>query len=1230
MASWLPEEFRSKVLAASRIEIVVDNARRPKFSYTESVDPVQLVHFGSSWMKFTSCPSKEKKRLQLQTQTGTRWGNMPNSTDNKRFRRVTSDSSMLAGAAPRQPHRGGVPRVPERRSSASEDGSDDGMGNATWDAVMALQQPGNMSSLLSRLHPTSLTGGLLPLHEEEMTRRRENAFLRQSASESVLAARHAAPKIPRRGKAFATQGSTRSFGSCTTQSSGLSSNSSFCAPSGGGGSDGSNSMWDLTSVSSNHTDSSSLSGTNKSSNNPLLNKLNLTLSANKVPSVSVRKAPDRLGKSIVMHNDSFLLNRPSSPPRSNNTGKPTGEGLRMPKRRSSTGMSPAGASEIDRPPAPPLSGFLSAKLDRFQTAADSIAQSNIHPATRQQPGTPTAQAPKFRRASSERTFDVQSTPRASQRVSCTNVSPMSSNSPPCGGLRLPVRRSSVEDGSQSSPQKSGSIKTDGYLHAIVAEKSKTNLTSSSDRRGSASHSSRMSDSPSTNKSPGKPILTAHDSHDSSISGVTLPVSLRNEPMRRRGSALHSTSDKKSTSPQIPSRKPAATSKNRDAACTYQSQESSLSGATFPSVIPEPIMKRRKSASHSSRTADSTSTSTHSSTRRSLVVSRAFASATTMSEESCLSGMTFPHSLDVDAYVDNGSLEPHHEHAMHSPDNSMRSPIQHHNHGNSLIRITESPDIELKKPVRKPSSDGMPSILESPLSATKQNHRKGRRSPKSSKSPSSGSSSRSRGKVGTTIFSIDHPALELSTRSEDPTRLESERSPDQLRTRATRKLEHSRKRGGSVRHIRKSGIKVKAESQTSNSGRRGQRRDEGLHRMSSMPNIMKRSERLSRTTVRTGTPKVRPKLSRGTSEPSIEDNRNRKPRSPGKKRMSRPKLPRGSSVPALESTRSPKKKLGSGKRSPIKDRRNGMARVSSLSMLGVDSVDKSLVKDLGQQRGVRRNPSNDSMTPSECTDATAPLTPSTLDTPTKAQENPVESASSSVKKKKNHLKMVASSLGLGKLRSRLIKKKSVKGKTLATVSESESHTGVTAVVLPQKEHSLPDPHTPATPSVIQRKNISVPQTPATPMAPILMSETPNEQKVYARFARRHSIGTPRASSPVISEPRKRRSSMDHVAKRRGSANMIDMVDEAELQRRQHSIHLLGKTVKNRRKEDRTVLLNKIDGHSVVKKKTFSRRNSLNGSSSQRSMKSSPVSPGRQSAQFQGSPLPLPEMNIPLRC
>jgi len=67
----LPSDL-SHGLRSCRIKIVSDNAISQVHSWSELVQPpVQLAPFGSSWMKFGSCPAKVKDRMKLQV-TGTR------------------------------------------------------------------------------------------------------------------------------------------------------------------------------------------------------------------------------------------------------------------------------------------------------------------------------------------------------------------------------------------------------------------------------------------------------------------------------------------------------------------------------------------------------------------------------------------------------------------------------------------------------------------------------------------------------------------------------------------------------------------------------------------------------------------------------------------------------------------------------------------------------------------------------------------------------------------------------------------------------------------------------------------------------------------------------------------------------------------------------------------------------------------------------------------------------
>jgi hypothetical protein len=251
----LPLEMQLLVKAASDVVIIDDNARRPKYSHTEAVEPVQLVHFGSSWMKFTSCPSKEKKRMQLHSlgasRLKSRWGgstvqqsqsysnlNLHSGANGdaaasryneekptvSTLRRITSDSSVVSSSsrhsAPTLPSRGFSPRKPQRRTSNCGPGEEgEGMGNATWGTMASggarLGSTPHQADLMSRFHPSMLPRklpltGSSPIAKSSLTSRTDSFLLnsmgaeqdvksmRHVASETAMSSKHAAPRLPSR------------------------------------------------------------------------------------------------------------------------------------------------------------------------------------------------------------------------------------------------------------------------------------------------------------------------------------------------------------------------------------------------------------------------------------------------------------------------------------------------------------------------------------------------------------------------------------------------------------------------------------------------------------------------------------------------------------------------------------------------------------------------------------------------------------------------------------------------------------------------------------------------------------------------------------------------------------------------------------------------------------------------------------------------------------------------
>lgn len=161
IAMKLPGEVLSRINNADNVVVVEDNPRRPVFSQTESFEtPVQLVHFGSSWMKFASCPNKMKKRMQeavapLNPQS--RWGSRDSQPDLMRpspisastLRSAASDTSLSW----RQQE---APTKPRRRGSWNAQWDDNGLAAVTREKGSGFLPDGSPSKYIAR------SGSVLP------------------------------------------------------------------------------------------------------------------------------------------------------------------------------------------------------------------------------------------------------------------------------------------------------------------------------------------------------------------------------------------------------------------------------------------------------------------------------------------------------------------------------------------------------------------------------------------------------------------------------------------------------------------------------------------------------------------------------------------------------------------------------------------------------------------------------------------------------------------------------------------------------------------------------------------------------------------------------------------------------------------------------------------------------------------------------------------------------------
>jgi len=126
-----------KHMQSGSIDIVADNARSHKLSLSELMDPpVQLVPFGSSWMKISACPAIVKQKMKLQvpgtrlTKQQSRWRASGSNRNSFFPRKCQSDTniSLLHSSTPKMPFRRAS--ITQGTNSVVND-----MINASWDNV---------------------------------------------------------------------------------------------------------------------------------------------------------------------------------------------------------------------------------------------------------------------------------------------------------------------------------------------------------------------------------------------------------------------------------------------------------------------------------------------------------------------------------------------------------------------------------------------------------------------------------------------------------------------------------------------------------------------------------------------------------------------------------------------------------------------------------------------------------------------------------------------------------------------------------------------------------------------------------------------------------------------------------------------------------------------------------------------------------------------------------------
>jgi len=165
IVDFLPSEV-SKHLRSGAITIVGDNALSHKCSVSQQVQPpVQLVPYGSSWMKISSCPEMVKQKMKMQvpgtrlTRQENRWKTAVNykssSEQDHRFnsgfsRKSYSDTDILLSHC-------SSPKMPLRRASINHATmEEENTKNASWETDQSAVDP---SSLWKYLHPSMIPGG---------------------------------------------------------------------------------------------------------------------------------------------------------------------------------------------------------------------------------------------------------------------------------------------------------------------------------------------------------------------------------------------------------------------------------------------------------------------------------------------------------------------------------------------------------------------------------------------------------------------------------------------------------------------------------------------------------------------------------------------------------------------------------------------------------------------------------------------------------------------------------------------------------------------------------------------------------------------------------------------------------------------------------------------------------------------------------------------------------------
>ena len=1161
MIRLLPQEVRDRVQEASGVVIVDDNARRQEYSHTESVDPVQLVHFGSSWMKFTSCPSKEKKRMQLQglaigaSRGSTRWGssgsmvraqssstltdnnssrNMSHPRENQgsmALRRITSDSTMFSGAFPKQPSRELGLEKPQRRSSAEDDQETGGDSNATWGSP---PQQRVANPLMKRLGPP-VTG---------------SPGLRHAASETAISQKFAAPRLPsRRGSALKqpaqipSSNSTSGLRMPQRRGSGMENASWDSAPLG---------------ASASTISSQSMSST-KVSPKSLIRRFHPSMA----PSGVKRRSPKRSPATFSKHKDSFLLAsvgplyevdegfKPRGPSsgmenaswggsRADTTGAEAGRALmgRLAASRSLAGETKSGMPSGINHGIPSGSNH---DISRMSNATLRIDSNNDKPSVETfgdnhalsvvgGQGVPgnhnTIVNPLLQRAGMSRnpilsnaaskppitSLPTKTTSGVRRTTSDAGPSTQSPAIPTTtttgrrfslgpaalqGGLKIPIRRSSIDcDPEQMPSMKGGGLKSDSYLCAlsIIAEKSKSHDLTSTDI-STSTFGSNGNDG-QTSGSQLKIPSTDLLSADGSSSTVNAPVSASDV----------STNETHGRPVQHPLDQISSKAENENIGDRRLVMKRSLSARS--------MRKPQRRLSNESTPVE----------RRRPQFDRGF------SESALTAG---EHPLD-----------------------QISSKAENENIGDRRLVMKRSLSARsMRKPQRRLSNESTPverrrpqfdrGFSESALTAGENGSNESRsRDPKTAlhRKPTHPMMSPSKQMQPSLLPVADNPC---------PSSYLTEGESSMSSLPSLRKSHSSeQKQGLFARSKENSSTSVAlTETETSLSSLLPARLEEPVVEkkdplaLQDLPSLELMGSESSHLSLKSALKPTNPKEE---NDPDCDPNpvplgvtelarkKMMPPRSPVRERRERPLEDLFPPVSPTKNEADTDKSSARDKSTQNKPPRRRMNRKSSLD---------SLAGAMGLRRGIIGTRSVETMSSSTVS------TVSSSEPVKKKKEN---------KKRPNHLRRIASSLGIGGLR---------KGFTGLTSKRSNPKS--------TKTKASPETTPRSTPPVSPKK--------------LTGARTAGNSRPTTR---RHSINTV-SSSDYFSMPKqttRRRNSMDFDCRRKDSSNMIDMVDEAELLRRQKSIRLLCKTIKHKTTADRQEFLNRVDGHAV-KKSRFRRRNTL---------------------------------------